>query len=253
MTSFATRISVLNRRVHESGFVPGFGPASSALHPCERNLLARLEETLPNMRMLDIGVGGGRTSIHFAHRVKSYLGVDRSAEMIEACRDRFPDPPANIRFALGDARSLKGSAPASFDLILFSDNGLDGLGHEDRHRVLEEMLRLLAPGGWLGFSSHNLMSVGLPGRGVRARYRRLRLRLLNGNLGALRRGSYAVIRDKPFHRQGEFHVRPSEQAVQLRSLGLVDVKISAMDGREVDSADPDAAGDAWLYYLARLP
>jgi SAM-dependent methyltransferase len=257
MTSSAARMSAGNQRVYQSGSVAEHYAGLSDLFPAERILLNRLEQSLPAMRMLDLGVGGGRTSVHFAHRVKSYLGLDYSASMIEGCRKRFPDPPANVAFTVGDARSLTACADASFDLILFSYNGLDYVGHEDRHLVFREMRRLLAPGGRLCFSTHNLMSLGLPAgpgdRGWRARFRRLAIRFLNGDLRALRQGSYAVIRDDGCHfRLRTFYVRPSEQASQLRSLGLGDVKISAPDGRELDAADPDGAADEWLYYLARL-
>lgn len=258
MATQAVRMSIGNQRVYESGSVAGHYAALAELFPAERDLLARLEDHLPGMRMLDLGVGGGRTSVHFAHRVKSYLGIDYSPAMIEGCRRRFPDPPSNVAFAVGDARSLAGCADGSFDLILFSYNGLDYVGFEDRHAVLKEMRRLLAPGGWLCFSSHNLMSLGLPAgptdRGWRARFRRLALRVLNGDLAALRRGSYAVIRDDGCRfRLRTFYVRPTEQAGLLRGQGLVDVKVLGMDGREAPAGDPDSYTGEWLTYLARAP
>ncbi len=259
MPSLSAKQSRGNQRVYESGSVAGVYTTMVELFPAEAQLIQRLEESLPRLRMLDLGVGGGRTTVHFAHRVKSYLGVDYSAAMIEGCRRRFPDPPSNIGFAVGDARDLHGCSDAGFDLILFSYNGLDYIGHEDRHRALRELRRLAAPGAWVCFSSHNLMSLGLPRPagapgGWRPVFRRAALRLLNGDMRKLRQGAYAVIHDDGCRfRLRTFYVRPSEQAGQLRALGFMDVKIFGLDGRELPAGDTDACSDEWLYYLARLP
>ena len=44
---------------------------------------------------------------------------------------------------------------AAFDIVAFSYNGLDAVGFEDRHVVLDEVARVLAPGGVFAFSSLN--------------------------------------------------------------------------------------------------
>jgi ubiquinone/menaquinone biosynthesis C-methylase UbiE len=43
------------------------------------------------MKMLDIGVGRGRTTMHFAQAAEEYWAIDYSEEMIAACRERFRD------------------------------------------------------------------------------------------------------------------------------------------------------------------
>lgn len=40
--------------------------ASTELQPPEKAILDRLRDQLRQMKMLDIGVGGGRTTMHFA-------------------------------------------------------------------------------------------------------------------------------------------------------------------------------------------
>ena len=40
--------------------------------------------------MLDIGVGTGRTTMHFAGLVKEYVGVDYSSALIQACPEKIP-------------------------------------------------------------------------------------------------------------------------------------------------------------------
>ena len=73
------------------------------------------------MKMLDIGVGGGRTTLHFAPLVKEYVGIDYSQNMIKACQERF----AQVSFQTADARSMGIFKDSTFDFILFSYNGID--------------------------------------------------------------------------------------------------------------------------------
>lgn len=249
-----------NRKVYESEAVAGMYATLGDLFPAERILLERLGSRLAQSRMLDVGVGGGRTAVHFAPRVREYLGVDYSSAMIAGCRRRFPDPPPGMRFAVADARGLSLCADGGFDVILFSYNGLDYIGAEDRERALRELRRVAAPGAWIAFSSHNLMSLGTPrpapaGAGrLRAILRGWALRWLNGDLRSLRRGDHAIVHDDGCRfRLRTFYVRPSHQAAALAASGLVDVEVFGMDGRGLPPAALDACADEWLYYLARVP
>src|SRR5437867_4307321 len=73
----------------------------SELQKPEEVVLTMLRDRLKEMRMLDIGVGAGRTTFHLAPLVKEYIGVDYSQKMIEACKRRFPE-----RMGGASARSL---------------------------------------------------------------------------------------------------------------------------------------------------
>ena len=77
--------------------------------------------------MLDVGVGGGRTVPLLSRRRASYVGIDFVPELVTAASKRFPD--ADIR--IGDARHLD-FPDASFDLAVFSINGIDAISHSDR-------------------------------------------------------------------------------------------------------------------------
>ena len=69
------------------------------LHKPEETVLNELRAKLPKMRMLDIGVGAGRTTHHFASLTKKeYVGVDISKNMIKACRRKFRNYPQKISF-----------------------------------------------------------------------------------------------------------------------------------------------------------
>lgn len=104
-----------------------------------------------NGRVLDMGVGGGRTTESFA-KAAAYIGADYSQAMVDAAKQRYP----THEFRQVDARDLSAFADESFDFVLFSYNGLDCVGHADRLQVLAEVHRVVRPGGVFMFSSHNM-------------------------------------------------------------------------------------------------
>lgn len=124
----------------------------------EETILADLRANLADARMLDVGCGAGRTTLHFASLVREYVGIDSSATMVEACRRRFVDSfGTTVSFLTADVRDLDGLASESFDFVLFSFNGLDIVGdHDERLRALREIRRVSRPGATFCFSSHNL-------------------------------------------------------------------------------------------------
>jgi SAM-dependent methyltransferase len=124
------------------------------LTPCERLLVDTYVS--PGAAVLDLGVGGGRTTPHLLARAGRYLGVDYSPEMIRLCRGKFP----GVEFRQADASSMPLLNDKSFDVIFFSFNGIDWLWpSEKRHSCIRECWRLLRPGGVFIFSSHNPCSI----------------------------------------------------------------------------------------------
>jgi len=94
------------------------------LLPPEAELLARYRTRIAGTRILDLGVGAGRTTHHFGPLASTYVGIDLSKPMVEACRKAFASLPG-VAFHVADARDLRGFADESFDVVLFSFNGLD--------------------------------------------------------------------------------------------------------------------------------
>jgi len=112
----------------------------------------------PQLSILDLGVGGGRTTPSLSHLASYYVGVDYSEAMVQACRRKFPD----LRFEVRDAADLSSFADSSFDAVVFSYNGLDYLAPDcKRHDCLRECYRVLRDEGILIFSSHNPRSLFL--------------------------------------------------------------------------------------------
>src|SRR5215218_2806218 len=105
--------------------------------------------------ILDLGVGGGRTAPHLAAQASMYVGLDYSEPLIEICREKFP----SLRFVCDDATNLQRFAANSFDVVVFSFNGIDSIRtDQDRTRCFLEVARVLRPGGYFILSSHNARS-----------------------------------------------------------------------------------------------
>lgn len=143
-------------------------------------------------RVLDLGVGAGRTAPYLADRASSYVGLDYSPAMIAACRRRFPAAGAETDFVEGDAADLARFPDGSFDAVVFSFNGIDCLHPDDaRHRCLREIERVLRPGGVAVISEHNpraLIVRPKPLRGVSLKLATARLvRAVTASLALIRR------------------------------------------------------------------
>ena len=111
--------------VYEDPEIVDYYRTIQGLQASEESILAILRGDIGGFRMLDIGIGAGRTTEVFAPLVSKYVGVDYSSAMVDACRDRFRDSNETWSFQLADARSLVQFDDRSFDFVLFSFNGID--------------------------------------------------------------------------------------------------------------------------------
>jgi SAM-dependent methyltransferase len=126
----------------------------SGLTPAEEFIFTRYLSQ--GMRILDVGVGCGRTTPFLASLAATYTGIDFSEPMIDVCRSKFPDR----EFLVMDASERWPFDDASFDAVVFSCNGLDCLYPDaKRWAFLKECNRALAPGGVFLFSVHNPLAL----------------------------------------------------------------------------------------------
>lgn len=117
----------------------------------ERLIINAIADEIRSQPILDIGVGAGRTAWILRLLSADYTAVDWSPEMVDVCRREHPG--LDVREA--DARDLSVFNAGSFKLVFFSFNGIDMLGHEDRLRVMNEIHRVLKPGGLFLYSTSN--------------------------------------------------------------------------------------------------
>jgi ubiquinone/menaquinone biosynthesis C-methylase UbiE len=120
--------------------------------PVEAALLARLKEELQNQPILEIGIGGGRTTPYLRQISKVYTGIDISEAMIQAARSKFP----GVDLLTCDARDLSRFQNGQFAAVFFFDAGIDNVSAADRLLVVKEISRVLRSRGVLVLVGHNL-------------------------------------------------------------------------------------------------
>lgn len=256
-----------NRNVYESGQVAKRYSQEERLQPPEAAILNKLKPELSGARMLDVGVGGGRTTLHFAPLVASYVGIDYSEAMIAACLGRFEKMPGQVRFEVGDVRALSSFSEGSFDFVLFSYNGLDYMPHEGRQKALSEIRRVLRHGGRFALSTHNSNSLRRrlrrpSGMGPRALVSWISwmARFFWHNHGSQGRGQgfgkdeYCEVYDGALGYRLRTHYATPEGAVEeLRQAGFSEVEVFSLETGDAISAPADLRSNLedWLYYLCR--
>jgi ubiquinone/menaquinone biosynthesis C-methylase UbiE len=261
IATFFRRGRLSNENTYRESYLVELYANNSDLQIPEKTILNLLKSGLSEMKMLDIGVSGGRTTIHFAKLVKEYVGIDYSPEMIIACKNRFYQYPKNISFAVCDARSMEMFQDKIFDLILFSFNGIDYVSHEDRLKVFKEVQRVGKSGGYFCFSTHNLKHApykfGFKIQFILHPMRLLRWFSLNfiynkhNTIRKLKYSKYAVLNDGARNFGLKTHyIAPLAQIQQLNEY-FRDIRIfSLASGNELrDNVEADSIADSWLYYL----
>jgi SAM-dependent methyltransferase len=223
----------------------------SELSPCEEYLFSR--HLQPGMAILDMGVGGGRTTQYLSQIAGRYVGADYSEAMVDTCRKRFPDQ----EFRQCDARDMAEFADGEFDAVVFSANGIDYIAaDEGRARCLAEVVRVLKRGGVFIFSSHNARMLALWPVFKGARFYQILWRILRAICKSVviaarhvSSGVYFVgegyIRDPEFGGFDLYISTPERIAAQLTPLGLSLIETMGDRFPEVSAAFLTP----WYYYV----
>ncbi|MGE0734665.1 MAG: class I SAM-dependent methyltransferase [Alphaproteobacteria bacterium] len=111
----------------------------------ERRLILDLIGEAQDRRILDVGCGDGDLAVQLAKRGAHVVGVDGSASMIEAARQRASRERVDTEFRIAAAQHLPFS-PDRFDTVI-AVTVLCFIA--DAAPVLREMARVLRPGGHL--------------------------------------------------------------------------------------------------------
>lgn len=261
-------LSAEMRRYFDRGTVEEY-QALTKLFPGEQPFLRDLQRRRAR-RLLDIGVGAGRTTPYFAPLAEAYIGIDLSAAMVETCRTRFP----HLRFEVADVRDLSRFADDAFDVVLFSHNGIDTVGDDSaRQRAFSEMRRVCASGGRLFFSSKNLNQLplemrlsaqlrralaahrggALPMRVAKAAARFARARVLSPSADRLLATGGGLVADDRYGLRmlRHYHVRPNVQVAQMQMLGFSEVEVYGVHGERVPPEHLTVVRGDFLHYLCR--
>ncbi len=242
---------------------------SQEIHPAESVYLEVRRHQWAQTRLLDLGVGTGRTTWTFAPLVDSYVAVDVVPEMVDHCLATFAAHPRQ-QFLVGDAQDLSRFDTASFDAVLFSYNGIDHLTSPSRARALREIWRVLKPGGSFFFSSHSLTvfphtpdNPGVRGRNplrwlqqfaahrkLVARYQRLNAQVASPQVQA---EGWAILSDGSHDGDMEiYYCYPHTQLKQLKEAGFEVDQVLTNQGKPI--LDPQSPTPSWWnYYLCTKP
>ena len=247
-----------NQIVYESADVVRDYRHHQQLTKGERVLFTEHSDDFREKKVLDLGVGAGRTTPALAGMAAEYWGIDYSLAMVQACKDRFAGV-GNARFLQDDARSLSHCPDLYFDAAVFSFNGIDVVDIEGRKAVLEAVHRVLKPGGVFVFSFHNAGYLETlyryhwqknPLRWWANYQRQQKIKSINGP-----KEQYA---DKPHFslkdggedfRLDICYMKPSYQQQMLAEAGYqLEQCVESLSGKALAPEDINASKACWLYY-----
>jgi SAM-dependent methyltransferase len=234
------------------------GYATRILRPVEVVVLVRYRDQLSG-RVLELGCGAGRLTGYLAEMSGAVHGIDLSAEMVAYSRQRYPQ----ATFSQGDLRDLSAIRDRTWDAVVAAYNVIDVLSEGARLALLDEVARVLVPGGLLVMSSHNraiASRLGEPfrlgGRSAREtvttlvnlpRWRRNRRRLLPFERSE---ADYAILNDSAHDFSAlHYYITRDRQDAQLAAHGFELVECLDLDGWSVAAGDVSESPE--LHYIAR--
>jgi len=143
----------------QPGVVTDYAQAVSriGLWRSEEKIFKRLFQ--PEQTLLELGCGAGRIAFGLWELgYKHLLGVDLARDMVEEARRINRVLEYGVSFRVADATKLS-FGDGEFDGAIFGFNGLMTIPRrEHRRAALREIRRVLRPGAWFAFTTHNRVS-----------------------------------------------------------------------------------------------
>lgn len=117
------------------------------------DVLPLVEYTKPGDQVLDLGCGNGRLYQILAKKQVQYTGLDQSAELIALAREKASE----AEFVVGEMTELPFEAEKF--AVIFAIASFNHIpGSELQLKSLQEMKRVLKPGGLIIMTNWNLLS-----------------------------------------------------------------------------------------------
>lgn len=225
------------------------------LFPAEKTLFNSYSDKIVGKKVLDIGIGGGRTTNYFSKIDCQYTGVD----FIEDFAKLVSQKHSKLTIKQCDARNMSMFANESFDFILFSFNGIDNMENEGRIQILKEVFRILKPDGVFMFSAHNKDHKYFNKMPWQEEWRldwnyiKLCLVVMKNYFKHLQMKKheyhcpdYSIINDIAHEFSiMTYYISGAKQKKQLQQLGFKNTKNFDAQGKECDLNQ----NDSWMYYL----
>lgn len=117
-------------------------------------LVSFIKEIPEGSRVLDIGCGSGRLVQYFKERKIEYVGMDNVAAMLEQARKSYP----KAHFQYGDIIDIP-SPDSAFDEVLAVAVVHHIPSHRLRLKAMQEVKRVLKPGGQVYMTNWNLWKI----------------------------------------------------------------------------------------------
>lgn len=140
-----------NLQTYNSKNVVSWYDELSEITKVELIVFEKYNSIISQANLLDIGIGGGRTTNYLLNKCKNYTGIDYSQGFVDVCKLKFK----GAKILLQDARNLSSFNDNTFDFVNFSFNGIDYVDLAGREKILSEINRVLKPNGLFFFSTHN--------------------------------------------------------------------------------------------------
>ncbi len=260
------QMEVINRRTWSNPLSRrDYRNSNGFINEGERTVLSIGLANAKGGRILDIGVGGGRTAALIAKEAGDYVGIDYTPEMVTLARSNYP----GLRFEHMDARDLSAFESGSFDLVVFSYNGIDSVDADGRKSVLREVSRVLKAGGTFAFSTFNRNWHGFGENRARSSIVwsnhpvKLSFRLFKHAVGLVRERRFAPLEQRHgehaimLHRAHDFGIMvyattPGQLRSQLSESGFIgEPLLFSVEGRPLGGET--LADEEYFHVVARKP
>lgn len=128
---------------------------SSRAYEAYQEHYKQLFDGLSIREILDCSIGSGCLTLELCGLGYQVYGSDLSAPMLAAAAKRAKQLGFSVPLVQQDFRTLSAAFSQQFDCVMSSGNALAHVDAGDLCRTLEEMDKLIRPGGYLGFDSRN--------------------------------------------------------------------------------------------------